>query len=379
MRIIGQSSESFQGFGRLMGATGGGGSQRRGRPVQNLSLLHEAFDSVADQLALIDRDGIVLNANWSWVASRHGRGGLSAPAPVGTNYLELCGRAARRDPAAARVMKGIREVLDGTAARLRVEFPTRAAKGRRWNVLIATPLRTPRGGALISCADATRQRVAQRQVRTLSRMLLEAHERERKAIARELHDDVTQQIAAAALDLSMLLPRMTADAESAKAGAGKIVERLRKLCTHVHGLSRRMHPHTLETQGLARAIRNECRGFEERSGIGMALRVHGAEQAIPPAVALAAFRICQEALHNAQKHARATGVTVDLERTPEEVRMTVKDAGVGFDVTPAGDGLGLCGMRERALAVGGRLSVISAPGRGTTVKFTAPLTQGDRA
>src|SRR5262249_18290649 len=154
----------------------------------------------------------------------------------------------------ARVVKGIREVLDGAAPRLRVEFPTRAAKGRRWNVLTATPLRTPQGGALISCADATRQRVAQRQGRALSRMPLEAHERERKAIARELHDDVTQQIAAAALDLSVLLPRMTSDAESAKAGAGKIVERLRKLCTHVHGLSRRMHPHTLETAGLARSL-----------------------------------------------------------------------------------------------------------------------------
>lgn len=377
MRIIKASSESFQAFARPVNAVHSRRVLRRARPVENLSLFHQAFDSAADQLAVIDRDGRILNANRSWSAS-HGRArtGLMASAPVGTNYLELCGRAAPREPAAARVLKGVREVLGGEAPRFRLEFASREAKGRRWNVLTATPLRGDFGGALISCADGTRQRAAQRQVRTLSRMLLEAHERERKAIARELHDDVTQQIAAAALDLSVLVPRMTADPETAKDNAGKLVERLRRLCTHVHGLSRRMHPHTLETVGLARAVESECRSFEQRTGIGMALKTHGAEHPVPPAIALAAFRICQEALNNAQKHARATGVSVDLERTPEELRLTVKDTGIGFDASPSVRGIGLCGMKERATAVGGRFSLVSARGRGTTVRFTAPLRQG---
>src|SRR5215510_4467816 len=109
MRIIRPSSESFQEFGRLLSATESRRALPRPRPVQNLSLLHQAFDSVTDQLAVIDRDGIIVNANWSWVASRRGRSGLGAPAPVGTNYLDLCGRAALREPAAARVVKGIRE------------------------------------------------------------------------------------------------------------------------------------------------------------------------------------------------------------------------------------------------------------------------------
>lgn len=379
MHIIEPSSESFQSFGRLLAATRSRRAAPRARPDRNLSLLHQAFDSVPDQLAVIGPDGTILSANWSWLSSRRGRNSLGSPAPAGTNYLDLCGRAAHREPAAARIVTGVREVLAGTSARFRLEFPARGARGRRWNVLTATALRTPQGGALVSCVDATRQRAAQRQVRKLGRMLLEAHERERKAIARELHDDVTQQIAAAALDLSMLLPSMPAGAEQTRAGAANIVDRLRKLCTHVHGLSRRMHPHTLETAGLARSLHNECLTFQERTGIGVALRVHGAEHALPPGPVLAAFRICQEALHNVQKHARATGVTVDLERTPAELRMTIKDSGVGFSAKTSGRGIGLCGMRERAIAVGGRLSVIASPGRGTTVRFTAPLKQGDRA
>jgi signal transduction histidine kinase len=235
------------------------------------------------------------------------------------------------------------------------------------------PLRRPSGGAIIVCTDTTRERVARRRARALSRLLLAAQESERRSIARELHDDVTQQIAAAALDLSVLLPRLPAGREEVCAEVARIVERLRRLSSSVHGLSRRMHPHALEVLGLGRALEGECRSFAERTGIGMTARIHAGDPTIPAPVALAVFRVCQEALNNVARHARATSVRVELDRSVDELRLSVRDTGVGFDVSRSHRGIGLPGMKERALAVGGRLSVASATGRGAAIRLSVPL------
>lgn len=337
-------------------------------------LAREGLESIADQIALLDRHGRVILTNASWDYAAHDSDPL-AGAPRAENYLDRCSRAAASIPAAARAFKGIGSVLRGETERFRMEYAHQSGSGRRWHVVLVSPLRRREGGALIIRTDATRQRAAQRQVRALSRMLLAAHERERRAIARELHDDVTQQVAAAAIDLSVLISRAGIADTGVRDELKTIVGRLRALGAHVHGLSRRMHPHTVETLGLARALEGECRSFAQRTGIGMTTKIQHPESPIPPPVALAAFRICQEALKNAEKHARATSVAVTLDGAAGELRLSVADTGVGFNISARRPGIGLCGMRERAMAVGGRVSISSVKGRGASIKLTVPLHQ----
>jgi len=344
-----------------------------GRRTEDLS--RHVFNSLSDQLAVLDRTGTILSTNARWNELQAvGQGGPAGLAPRGTNYLEVLARDAALRPAAARARRGISDILAGRIPRFRLEYAARCSEDRRWHIMQVLPLRRAAGGAVVLCSDATRQRAAQRQVRALSRMLLAAQEKERRTVARELHDDITQQIAAAAINLSVLIARIPDSAQDLRADATRIASGLRSLSTHVHALSRRMHPHALETLGLARAVEAECRSFAERTGIGMTTNMTDTEP-LPPRVALAAFRICQESLQNVARHARATSIRVDVIRSGSDLQLSVKDSGVGFNVRGLHRGLGLAGMRERALAVGGRISVTSGFKRGTTVKLTIPLAE----
>jgi signal transduction histidine kinase len=231
-------------------------------------------------------------------------------------------------------------------------------------------------GAVIVWTDTTAERTAQRQVRALSRMLLTAHERERQAIARELHDDITQVLAATAIDLSLLPPRVAPAPDEVRTAIARTAERLRKLSKQVQALSHRMHPHALRALGLARALEGECRAFAARTGIGMTTSIRAGKASLSPRIALAAFRIGQEALNNVRKHARAASVRVELDQSPDELRLSIKDTGVGFDRSTGRPGIGLVGMKERALSVGGRIAISSVRGRGTGVTLTVPLGRG---
>jgi signal transduction histidine kinase len=225
-------------------------------------------------------------------------------------------------------------------------------------------------------AMTARREAARGRARRFGRLLIAAQERERAAIGRELHDDVTQQIAAAAIDLSIIIRRLPPGHE--RDGLVQLVDRLRKLSTHVHGLSRRMHPRVLETLGLARAIEGECRAFAERTGIGMKTCIRPDGLRTRPEAALTVFRVCQEALHNVEKHARATSVRVGLDHSADEVCLCVADTGLGFDLTRPRRGIGLASMRERAVSVGGRISIVSKRGRGSTIRLTIPLDRRPR-
>jgi signal transduction histidine kinase len=137
-----------------------------------------------------------------------------------------------------------------------------------------------------------------------------------------------------------------------------------------------MHPHALTALGLGRALEQECRSFADRTGIGVATRID--DPAPPSRVALAAFRICQEALNNIARHARATSVRLELSRDAHHLCLSIKDNGIGLEPSRPRRGIGLVGMRERALSVGGRLRVESLHRRGVTIRLSLPLASGSR-
>lgn len=214
------------------------------------------------------------------------------------------------------------------------------------------------------------------RLRALSSRILDIQERERRALARELHDEIGQALTAVKINLQALLfdASLGAAARRVEASVAIVDEALRK----VRGLSLDLRPPQLDDLGLAAALRWYLARQAEASGVAIELEADEALARLDPEVETACFRIAQEAVTNALRHARARRIAVRLCREGEALRLEVRDDGAGFDVGRAraaaahGGSLGLAGMEERAALAGGRAEFVSIPGEGTVVGALFP-------
>ncbi|ALA60355.1 PAS domain-containing sensor histidine kinase [Nitrospira moscoviensis] len=225
------------------------------------------------------------------------------------------------------------------------------------------------------------QRLRERmeEVRLLSGRLATVQEEERTRIARELHDELGVRLSCMKIDLASLLSSAQALAESAP--RTQMTDRMRGMVVQVeetiaavHRLVSELRPAILDDLGLVAAIDWQCQDFQNRTKIVCTFTAGSEEIALEPEQATALFRICQEALTNIARHARATAATVRLDRTDDGVRLEAADNGVGIpeEKIAARQSLGLLGMRERLARFGGELSIQGTPGRGTVVVATLP-------
>jgi signal transduction histidine kinase/ligand-binding sensor domain-containing protein len=214
----------------------------------------------------------------------------------------------------------------------------------------------------------------EQEITALNERLMKAQEQERIRIAGELHDDVMQRVAAVTVMLGTAKRRITDDSE-AKAMIEKVQENLIQVGTDIRQLSHNLHPAILQEAGLPKAVQAYCEEFGTTSGIPVACDADESTRDLSPGAALALFRILQEALGNAAKHAAAKRIVVRLKRSGSVVSLTVTDDGRGFDRTrlAGGGGLGLVMMRERASQLNGTFEFESAHGRGTTIKVVIPF------
>jgi signal transduction histidine kinase len=218
-------------------------------------------------------------------------------------------------------------------------------------------------------------RVSFERVRALGGRLIDAQEEERARIARELHDDVSQQVALLEIDLTLMANASGPEAQELSDDA---VNRVREVARTVHELSHRLHPTKLGLIGLGRAVDGLQREWSQ-AGRCVVVSHDELPTALPPAVTLCVYRVAQEAIQNAVGHGQATRIAVHVAVRDGDLELDVEDNGVGFDVEGRwGEGLGLISMEERVAAAGGRFQIRSAPGAGTTVTATVPLA-GDPA
>jgi signal transduction histidine kinase len=221
--------------------------------------------------------------------------------------------------------------------------------------------------------------VSQRELRALASQLIRAQEDERRRLAREIHDDLTQRLAG----LGMLAGGLAQAVKQGRAeNVGPRVEEfgreLERMASDAQVLARELHPSLLENLGLAAAVRSECATFGERTGLQVHFESREVPEGLEPEVSLVLYRIAQEALRNVLTHAQSRDARVTLEGRRGELILTVEDAGAGFD--PAGvqgrAGMGLASMAERARLIGSDLEVDSAPGRGTRIVVRVGLGPG---
>jgi len=248
----------------------------------------------------------------------------------------------------------------------------------------AVPRFSPKGkflGFAGSILDVTGRRLAEKRLREanqslqqLSSRLIGAQEQERKRLARELHDDFSQQIAALSMATGNLKRQIPKDSGDAQRQADAIYGKLVQLAEAVRRLSHELHPAVLQYSGLEPALRSYCEEFSALSGIEIALRIEGSFVGVAPDAALCLFRVAQEALRNVVKHAGVSQASVELRRSEGWLQLKVSDSGVGMEsgTASAKAGLGLLSIRERTRLVGGKAEIRSVPGEGTSVSVEIP-------
>ncbi|MET0515775.1 MAG: PAS domain-containing protein [Nitrospiraceae bacterium] len=221
--------------------------------------------------------------------------------------------------------------------------------------------------------DISAEKQAEENLRRLSGQLISAQEEERKRIARDLHDHVSQTLSL----LTVELEQLSRDKETTSSQKDVFVtmqQQLRGLSSDIHALSHELHPSKLKHLGLVSALRAMCRDVN-RGGLAVSFTDHEIPRDVPDDVSLTLYRVMQEGLQNVRKHSGATSVEADLSKISTVLILRLRDKGKGFDPKKAdrGEGLGLLSMRERLNAIGGALFIHSAPGEGTLVEARVPL------
>lgn len=207
------------------------------------------------------------------------------------------------------------------------------------------------------------------QLERLSRKLIEAQETERRAIARELHDDFGQVLTA----LKLNLQRGDRDADSIALVDGAIAR--------MRDLAQSLRPPLLDERGLDASLAWYAEREAKRAGVRLRLAITPFARRLPVTLEAAAFRIAQEALTNVLRHAAASAVEIELTRVDGALQLIVRDDGRGFDVAAArrraldGESHGLINMQERATLAGGDLEIASSPGGGTSIRVRLPLSR----
>ncbi len=219
---------------------------------------------------------------------------------------------------------------------------------------------------------------SQHEIRYLAGRLIGAQEVERARIARDLHDDVSQQLAGVSIAFSGLKQRLGEYhvSEELRQELAELQQQTRDLARNVRQISHDLHPTVLQHLGLVKGLTSYCGELGRAHSVAMTCTAEGDFGAITADAALCVYRIAQEALRNVIAHAGASHADVRLRQMDDQAQITIADDGRGFDATNRVErdtGLGLVSMSERARIIGGTVSIVSALNQGTRVQATIPM------
>lgn len=220
--------------------------------------------------------------------------------------------------------------------------------------------------------------MSEESLSSVHRKLIDAEERVRFRIGKELHDDIEQRLALLAVNAARMSRELSNPANRLLNPMEEISTQASRIAADVQALAYELRPYKLEYLGIDGAIKSFCTKFSQQNKVKIDLKSHDLTRPLPVEVSLSLIRVLQEGLDNSAKHSGARHFKVELLGTAEAIHLTLHDAGIGFDVkagmkTP---GLGLVSMLERIRLVKGELSIDSQLLRGTTVHARVPLNSG---
>jgi signal transduction histidine kinase len=215
----------------------------------------------------------------------------------------------------------------------------------------------------------------ERELQKLTGRLILGQEAERRRLARELHDDLSQRLAALAIEVGKMETHVDDRKETILRHLHGLRDQTIRIAGDVHSLSRQLHPSILEDLGLAKAVQSECLRVSTQEGIEVIFDADNIPADLSKDVALSIYRIVQESLTNIRKHACARRAAVCLSAGEAGLHLSIQDDGIGFDVAEVrkDPGMGLSSIRERVRLVGGSHRITSEPHRGVRIEVTVPL------
>lgn len=328
---------------------------------------HSVFTAATDGILVLDDFGIVQEAN----PAAGDMLGFEASSLVGVDVRTLL--PADQTQLFSAFQRQLRQ-----RGRVRLDAVAVREDGTSFDVEIrGTTYRQGEARRILALlTDVADRKRAERKLAQLSRSVLMAQESERARVARDLHDELGQILTALRLELGLLQKRLARSPEQGDEAWRGVTELVTASAQELRRVCQGLRPPLLDDLGLGPAVEQMVERYEERTGIPVALelRLVDPDPPLRAEVALCAYRILQESLTNANRHAQATQVSVSLLRKEKGLHLSIYDNGRGFEEERLGhDGAGLTGMRERAHLVGGTLEIRSVPEEGTRITFHVPL------
>jgi len=229
-------------------------------------------------------------------------------------------------------------------------------------------------------ASETALRQSQAHLQALAAGLLAAQEEERARVARELHDDISQKLAALNLEAESVLRKEPEADGKLRSELTRLSHRMRGILRDVEQTAYRLHPSSLDHLGLSVALKSYCADFAKQNGIDTRCSERNLPRAIPQRLGLTIYRVVQEALRNVAKHSGARKAAVSVTGKNGVITLSIRDAGRGFDPSRSRKhGLGLISMEERVRQAGGAFTVKSTPGKGVHIDVRIPIAQPGKA
>lgn len=248
---------------------------------------------------------------------------------------------------------------------------------KQWVNVLIHPLPGPGGKIeqiVIYTHDITRQINAEERLKLVSLQLLTDQEDERRRIARDLHDDIGQGMTALILNLKAIQSEITSGRREPGDQLQGTIRVVEDMMRHIRQVLYELRPPSFDTTPFAKVLEGLCSSMSLSTGLRVVL---SSQEQLPPlanAQAITLYRLVQEGVTNVLKHAKAASVWINLEYMDGEVSISLEDDGQGFDISQQPSyGIGLEGLRERFLGLGGSFDIESAPGRGTRLYGSLPI------
>src|SRR4030095_7610085 len=332
-------------------------------------------------MVVIEQDGRVIAGS----AGRHGDAEYGAPflrgVSLGINYLDTCQLALENGLEPSKMLlDGINAVVNGCRELFEMEYEYLSPSGKKFFLVSVTPRIKPGTGAVISHIETTQRRLAQTTLRELSGKMITSLEDERRRIARELHDEVSQRLALMGIELEQIMQALPKKQKDIRRRLRDLWGQNQETSQEVRHLSHNLHCSKLEYLGLVAALKSLCNDLSSHQELRIRFRHFEVPPSIPNDVSLCIYRVVQESLRNVIKHSGARAAQVSLSGGHREISLCISDEGCGFDPDgiKAKAGIGLIGIRERLLLIGGHVSIESQPSRGTRVVAWIPLPEQDQ-
>lgn len=289
----------------------------------------------------------------------------------GLNGFEVC-RRLRATPNLAEVPIILLTALDDRASRLQGieagadDFLTKPVDRQELRLRIRTILRLDRYRTLS---------IQRENLRKMAEHIVNAQEEERKRISRELHDDLGQALIAHMLRLQNLRAEIPMQDETVTAELDGLIADTSQTIHQMRQLAQNIRPAILDTLGFRTALQNYCREYSIRTRLPVNVEMDGKIPELSDVYSITLYRFLQEALTNVIKHSQANQVWVEITLDEQEIILTVQDNGRGFssEDPSTGKGIGLTGLRERLMLVGGNLVITSSPAKGAIISAHLPM------